>query len=239
MNFQNKMNIAIILMAGKGERFSSSLPKQFMKFDEEELFLYPYDVFAISPCIDFVILVVPKGFEKYTENLLSKNEAFKEHVVINGASSREESTFEALKFLYDSNVNKSSLILIHDGDRPFLTEKLIEDNIETAKINGAAVTAIPSTDSLAMMTNDKDGIEYYLKRSNVYQLQTPQTFEFSLLYEAFSLCKDSLKDYTDEGSLMLSSLGRKPKIVLGDKRNIKITFRSDAKILEGGKNGEN
>lgn len=225
-------------MAGKGERFSSGLPKQYLKFDNKELFLHSFDVFSSSPDIDFLLLVVAEGYEKLTENVLSSKRKRKEYAIITGANSREESAFNALKYLFENHANPESTILIHDGDRPFLTRKLLEDNIDSVKMNGAALTAIPSTDSLAMMSEDKDGIDHYLQRSSIYQLQTPQTFTFSLLYEAFLKTKKPLSTYTDEGSLVIDSLGVKPKIVLGDKGNVKITFRSDARLFEGGVDGE-
>ncbi len=238
MKFEDKKNIGVILMAGKGERFSSDLPKQYLKFDSKELFLHSFDVFSSSRNIDFILLVVPEGYEDLTRDILSKKRRHKEYSIIQGALSREESAFMALKFLLDNNVNKESTVLIHDGDRPFVTRKLLEENINSAKDNGAALTAIPSTDSLAMMSEDKIGIDHYLQRSCIYQLQTPQTFKFSVLYEAFLKAKKPLNVYTDEGSLVIDSLGIKPKIVLGDKGNVKITFRSDARLFEGGVDGE-
>ena len=225
MNFEEEKNIAVILMAGKGERFSSSLPKQYVLIGSKELFLYTIEPFLTCPLIDFLLFVVPSSFEKKTEEILLKNKISKEYAVIPGSFSREESSYEAIKFLKDKKTNPSSTILFQDGDRPFL------DNVYSAKQFSAVVTAFPATDSLAL-SEDGYTLSSYLPREKIYCLQTPQTFSFSLLDKAFSQAKKPLRDYTDEGSLVLDALGKKPRVILGKKKNVKITYQEDFAAFE-------
>ena len=231
MNFEEEKNIAVILMAGKGERFSSSLPKQYVLIGSKELFLYTIEPFLTCPLIDFLLFVVPSSFEKKTEEILPKNNISKEYAVIPGSFSREESSYEAIKFLKDKKTNPSSTILFQDGDRPFLEEKTILDNVYSAKQFSAVVTAFPATDSLAL-SEDGYTLSSYLPREKIYCLQTPQTFAFSLLDKAFSQAKKPLRDYTDEGSLVLDALGKKPRVILGTKKNVKITYQEDFAAFE-------
>lgn len=231
MNFEEEKNIAVILMAGKGERFSSSLPKQYVLIGSKELFLYTIEPFLTCPLIGFLLFVVPSSFEKKTEEILIKNKISKEYAVIPGSFSREESSYEAIKFLKDKKTNPSSTILFQDGDRPFLEEKTILDNVYSAKQFSALVTAFPATDSLAL-SEDGYTLSSYLPREKIYYLQTPQTFSFSLLDKAFSQAKKPLRDYTDEGSLVLDALGKKPRVILGKKKNVKITYQEDFATFE-------
>lgn len=231
MNFEEEKNIAVILMAGKGERFSSSLPKQYVLIGSKELFLYTIKPFLACPLIDFLLFAVLSSFEKKTEEILIKNKISKEYAVIPGSFSREESSYEAIKFLKNKKTNPSSTILFQDGDRPFLEEKTILDNVYSAKQFSAVVTAFPATDSLAL-SEDGYTLSSYLPREKIYCLQTPQTFSFSLLDKAFSQAKKPLRDYTDEGSLVLDALGKKPRVVLGKKKNVKITYQEDFAAFE-------
>lgn len=230
MNFEEEKNIAVILMAGKGERFSSSLPKQYISINGKELFLYTIKSFVECPMIDFLLFVVPRTYEKKTEEILLQNQISKEYAVIPGSFSREDSSFEAIQFLERKGTNPFSTILFQDGDRPFTSKKIISENIYSAKEFGAVVTAFPAVNSLAF---SEDGFEIssYLPREKAYALETPQTFSFSLIRDAFSRAKNPLKSYTDEGSLVLDVLKQKPRIVLGEKKNIKITYPEDFDVF--------
>ena len=227
---EEKKNIAIILMAGKGERFSSDTPKQFIKVNNQELFLYCAKVFASMPMIDDFIFVVPEGCESHTLAVVKK-EINKRCIVIPGGETREESAYEAIKYLQEHEVNPDSIVLIHDADRPLVSRSSIENCINSANEFEAAILAAPSTDSVAISTNG-DGINQYAERRTVYLVQTPQAFKYSLIYEAFVNAKQPLSTYTDEGSLVLDTLGKEPHLVIGDNINIKVTFEHDIDILD-------
>lgn len=230
MNFKEEKNIAVLLMAGNGSRFSSKEPKQYFLIKGKPLFSFAAKALDDSQLIDFIIYVVPKGCIEKTSRLINSNSLSKEHIVIEGADSREESSFAALKYLSDSNINEKSLVLIQDADRPFLSERLIEENIQKAREEGAALTTLPSTDSLALISESK--IEKYLPRKDIYLLQTPQTFAFSLIFDAFCNAKLPLNEYTDDGSLLLEKGDVKPVMVLGNKGNIKVTEAADLNVVE-------
>ncbi len=220
---------AILLMAGKGERFNSPFPKQFIQMGGQELFLYAARTIDSSPYISSIVFVVPKNFEKKTEEILKRAGLTKNRHIICGGNSRQESVFLALSFLANENIDGNNIVLIHDGDRPSISEKMISENIRIAREKGAAVTAIPASDSLAFSENGT--IRSYLDRSKIYALQTPQTFRFSLLLEAENKAKEREKLYTDEGSLLLGELGIASSIVIGEKNNIKITEPFDKTVF--------
>ncbi len=231
MVMMNKQAIAILLLAGKGKRFDSVLPKQFTKIGKQELFLYAAKVLSNSPAIASIVYVAPKGYEELTKSLLFEYHLTlkKEHYVITGGETRQESTFLALKFLKKRNISEDRIVLIHDGDRPNLEEHYIEETVKSASEHDAAVMAIKISDSIAVCKNEN--IASYLARENIYALQTPQAFRFSKIFEAENRARKEEKNYTDEGSLLLGELGISPKIIIGDKKNLKITEPFDAKIF--------
>ena len=226
MNFLNPLKVGVLLLGGHGSRFGCDLPKQYVLFGERPLFAYAAEALEKS-AIDFIVYVVPEGYVAQTESLLERCGFRKQHAIVVGGNCREESAFSALRYLAENNLNPESLILLQDGDRPNLSLSLIEEHFQMAEKYGAAVTAIPASDSIAI-SEDGSRIKRYLPRKTVYQLQTPQTFRFSSLFECFLRSQNHLKDYTDEGSLYVSVTGKAPKIVLGDKANLKITERADA-----------
>lgn len=228
---EKKQAIAILLLAGKGKRFDSVLPKQFTKMGEKELFLYAAQTLDNSPAISAILYVAPDGYEKTTETLLMEHHLTlkKQHWIIPGGNSRQESCFLALNFLKKKHISGNELVLIHDGDRPNLEEHYIEETIKGANECGATVTAMRVSDSIAIRKGDL--IDAYLPREDIYAIQTPQTFKFSMLFEAEIKARKQEKNYTDEGSLLLGELGVSPKIIIGDKKNLKITEPFDAKIF--------
>jgi 2-C-methyl-D-erythritol 4-phosphate cytidylyltransferase len=224
---------AILLMGGSGERFHSLTPKQFLRMGGHPLFSYAARVLENSQDIDFIVYVVPQGLIETAEGLIAEEKLIKDHGIIEGGATRSESAREALRYLIKRGAKPSSIVLLHDGDRPSLTARLIHDNIAAASSFGASVTALQSDDSVAIC-KEPSLIDGYLPRQEVYLLQTPQAFRLSDLKEAFEKAKDRAKNYTDEGSLTLSLIGLAPHVVLGDKNNLKITEPSDAAAFEKG-----
>ena len=221
--------IAIVLMAGKGERYNKNTPKQFLKIGQKELFLYSATTLNYSSLINKIIYVVPNGYENFVDTLLTQHSLNKDRYIISGGDSRQESTFIALDFLKKIGINDNDVVLIQDGDRPNLKERYIKDSIVAAKKYTASVVAIKINDSIAIKKDNS--LSEYLPRENIYILQTPQTFKFSFIYEAEIKAKNNKKFYTDEGSLILNELSISPVVINGDKNNLKITEQFDTNIF--------
>lgn len=223
--------IAILLLAGKGERFHSSLPKQFILMKGKPLFTHAAKTLNDSPLISSIVYVVPAGYIEKTEEILIAQSLTKKHFVIEGGETRQDSAFFALNFLEEKGINEESLVLVQDGDRPNLKESYIDSLIKETLKSGASVLAIPATDSLALI-QEGSSIDSYLDRSHIIALQTPQCFRFSLLFEAEKEAKRKRKTYTDEGSLLLGEKGIASTFVEGDKSNFKITEPFDLTVFQ-------
>jgi 2-C-methyl-D-erythritol 4-phosphate cytidylyltransferase len=218
--------IAILLMAGMGERFGAPYPKQFVEMAGKPLFVYSAQALNDAPEIPFILYVIPKGYEKQAEDEIKKAGLAKKHALIEGGLTRGDSSHLGVKYLASHGANPEAIILIQDAARPNLTPRLIQENLEAARKSGASVTALESSDSVAIV-KEPGLVDGYIPRDEVFLLQTPQAFRLSVLLDAFGNAKDDIRLYTDEGSLVLAKAGIQPAIVRGDKDNFKITEPDD------------
>ena len=218
------MNFAILLLGGNGNRLKSELPKQFIKINEKEVFLYSYEIFLNHPDIDKIILVTLKEFIPFVKEKVNLEKT----IIIEGGLTRQESVFNALKYLKDK-INDSDIIIIHDACRPLITTSIITSSINEIKDNDAVITSMEATNSLAI--KDGDYLSYYIDRSKVVEIQTPQTFRYKDIYEAHLNAYINKKSYTDDGSILENKF-KKVKLIRGNSFNFKITTFEDLILFE-------
>ena len=218
------MNFAILLLGGNGNRLKSELPKQFIKINEKEVFLYSYEIFLNHPNIDKIILITLKEFIPFVKEKVNLEKT----IVIEGGLTRQESVFNALKYLKDK-INDSDIIIIHDACRPLITTSIITSSINEIKDNDAVITSMEATNSLAI--KDGDYLSYYIDRSKVVEIQTPQTFRYKDIYEAHLNAYINKKSYTDDGSILENKF-KKVKLIRGNSFNFKITTFEDLILFE-------
>lgn len=210
---------AIVVAGGKGRRIGGNTPKQFLKIDTIPIIIKTLLPFEKLKEIDTVILVLPKKWKKRGETLLRKYRIKKVIEIANAGRTRQSSVYNGLIPLRRYNPD---IVVIHDGARPFITEKLIRASYEGAKKFGAVSAAIKLSDTVF---EKKKRVK--LDRKNIIRIQTPQTFKFPLILSAhLSARKKKRWDFPDDSSLLLS-YGKKTVFIEGDKRNIKITDKED------------
>ena len=213
---------AIIPAAGLGVRLGEE--KQFKLLAGYPLFIHSIRTFINFPKIDEIVVVVPKNKKKIIYDWLTPISHKKNIVVTHGGFKRQDSVKNGV-LSSDSN---SSLICIHDAARPFITSKIIEECITSAKNSDGAVVAIPSTSTVKYSKNNI--IEKTINRDNVWLAQTPQVFWRDKLLKAYDNL-DKTDILTDE-SVLMEKMGYKISLVLGDKANFKITTLEDWKRAE-------
>lgn len=218
------MNFAILLLGGNGNRLKSELPKQFIKINDKEVFLYSYEIFLNHPDIDKIILVTLKEFIPFVKEKVNLEKT----IVVEGGLTRQESVFNALKYLKDK-INDSDIIIIHDACRPLITTSIITSSINEIKDNDAVITSMEATNSLALKNGDY--LSYYIDRSKVVEIQTPQTFRYKDIYEAHLNAYINKKAYTDDGSILENKF-KKIKLIRGNSFNFKITTFEDLILFE-------
>lgn len=224
------MNIGIVLAGGSGVRVGSDIPKQFINIGGKPLIVYTLEAFNKNSNIDYILVICKKDYEGTLEQWINKYNLNKVKWIIEGGSTRQQSVENGLKELGDF-CDKEDIVLIHDGARPLITDKIINENIERAKVYGAINTVIPCTDTIISSAKG-DGIEAVPDRSKLYQCQTPQSFQYGVIKKAHEYAKENaLSSATDDCQLVFA-MGKKVYFAQGDKLNFKVTTKEDLIILK-------
>ena len=210
------MKTALILAcAGSGKRAGFEQNKLLINFNGKTCLERSLSVFINSGLIDEYILTVSENDFEKIKTLVPD---FVKLVI--GGSTRTQSVTNALKEV------KSDIVLIHDGARPFVTEKIVADVIESVKKHGSGITVIPSSNTILLAENNI--IKSYVGKDNLYSVQTPQGFFTQDLVKAYSLIGD--KTFNDDGEVYMNTFGN-THIVQGSSKNIKLTYPEDFEIL--------
>lgn len=216
---------AIVPAAGAGVRMGSGVAKQFLLLNGKPVIEWTLDVLCANSKIVGVAVVVPAADRDDVKKLLNRARYEKVIAVIAGGGTRQESVKNGLKSLPDD----ADYILVHDGVRPLVEQKLIDDVIEKAFEKGAAAAAIPVTDTVKAV---KDGvIAGSLLRDEIWRIQTPQCFKAALLREGYMKAKRDGFIASDESSLV-ELTGHPVYIVEGTHANLKITNYDDILAAE-------
>jgi len=224
------MNIAVLLMAGSGHRLQSEEPKQFMKVQGLPLFAYALSTLHHHKDIDHLVLVVHPQYLLEVRSYCENHYYGKPIDYIVGGSTRQASVYCAL--LHMSRFAQSNdIVLIHDAARPLVSMNIISDNIDGAKQLGAVTTAWPNRDTLIRVDEDRRLLEV-LERTAIYQVQTPQTFTYELLYHAHQKALDSKQFDLSDDAQMVQALPHSVHIVNGSSLNFKVTDPSDMELLQ-------
>ncbi|MGN0017870.1 MAG: 2-C-methyl-D-erythritol 4-phosphate cytidylyltransferase [Candidatus Gastranaerophilaceae bacterium] len=220
-------NIAIVLASGTGERFGENIPKQFYKFEGKTILEHSLDAFEQNKNIDEIILVTNPQFRDLAEDILKNNDYKKITKVLNGGKTRVESSY-----IGTSAADNNSNVLIHDAVRAFVTQKIINDNVEALKNYQAVGTAIDTVDTIIQV--DEDNIITNIpQRKSLKRVQTPQSFRVELIQKAHKLAmEDKNASFTDDCGLILKYNLAPIHIVEGDEINLKITQKDDLEVIK-------
>ncbi|MCX7918154.1 MAG: 2-C-methyl-D-erythritol 4-phosphate cytidylyltransferase [bacterium] len=224
---------AIVVAAGASTRFGRKTKKQFSLLAGKPLVVYPLRVLNHSRYINRIILVVPAGQINLVERQILQKERFDKITdIIAGGEERTDSVWNALRLLHESQLPNRNLelVLIHDGVRPFITEKMIRDTIQIARRTGAACIATKITDTVKLADANLI-IQKTIPRDNLWCVQTPQVFKFTLLFEAYQDARNKNRKSTDDAGI-LEYRGIPVTLVPGPVTNIKITTQQDMVLAE-------
>ena len=224
------MIYAVLLAAGSGSRMkTSSIPKQFLELQGIPILKLAVDKFVACTAIDRIVVVAPTIWLSHTKDLLSSPE-YKDVCVCEGGLTRQESLYNAVKYIdVTFHGSETDIVVSHDVARPFISLRVIEDNIKAMDRYDAADTVIPATDTI-VVSNDNSIVHSIPNRAIMYQGQTPQTFRlksYLRIYEGLS--KEYLENVTDAARI-LSEHGCTVGLVMGDEFNMKITTEYDFHI---------
>ena len=217
---------AIVPAGGLGTRMGGTVPKQFQNLNGKPILYYTLKALEDSKLISELILVVPKKeYDNACDQWLGKP-AIVTKVIVGGLK-RQDSVYNGF---CEVSPQKSEIVLVHDGVRPFLSHKMIRETINAAREYGAAITAIPVHDTIKRV--DASGlVSETVERENLWRVQTPQAFQYKILKEAFKKANSENFYGTDEGTL-IEHFGAPIKVIEGSEKNIKITRPEDLELGE-------
>ena len=231
---------AIIVAGGTGSRMKSSVPKQYLDLRGKPILQYSIEKFLENELIDACIIVAHKMYHKDIEDM-TRGIAGKNIYIVENGTERIDSVKNgldkalSLEESYDNSENGGmAYVMIHDGARPLISEKLISDSIENVKKYRAIVPAIALKDTIKKI-NDSNEVLDTPERAYLRAAQTPQCFELNLILDAFDKYNsDTLLEHlpTDDGSLIELYSDANVVITEGDENNLKITTPIDLRIAE-------
>jgi 2-C-methyl-D-erythritol 4-phosphate cytidylyltransferase len=216
---------AIIPAGGKGLRSGHTAPKQYLKVQGKELIAYTLEIFQTSKYINSIVVACEPSYFGLIQMLKKKYNFSKIINVVEGGKERQHSVFNALSSLY---ADKNDLVIVHDAARPLLPSNVLSNAIKLAKKKGNALTCIKARDTL--MKGD-DTVKVYLKRDDIYYVQTPQIFRFVDLMAAMQSARKAKFIGTDE-SMLVKKIGQKVNIVEGSPYNFKVTAKQDLELFK-------
>lgn len=234
------MIFAAILAGGVGSRMGNSdVPKQFLNLGDKPILIHTIEKFIINSKFDKILVLTPNNFINSTIDLIKNIEGETDKIVVlEGGETRNDTIRNAISYIKSNfPIDDDSVIVTHDSVRPFVSHRIIEDNIKMASEYGACDTVIPATDTIVESV-DGDTISSIPLRDHYYQGQTPQSFKINKLDSLYNnLSKDEIESLTDAAKIFTLN-NEDVFLVEGDVTNIKITYPYDLRlantILKGG-----
>lgn len=228
------MVVAGILAGGIGSRMeNSSIPKQFLELGKKPIIIHTIEKFLVSPKIDYIVVGVHGDWLDYMEELLHKylkNEI--KVVVTQGGINRNETIHRIIEKADELwGVQEETIFVTHDAVRPFLSLKIIEDNVRAAEKYGVCDTVVTATDTIVQSSNHKYITEIPI-RNEMYQGQTPQSFKYGLFRKVYESMSDEELSILTDACKMFQLRNYHVYLVEGSVYNFKITCPFDLKMAK-------
>lgn len=221
------MNIAIIFAGGSGVRMGAGVPKQFLEINGKPILIHTLQLFQEHEEIHKIYLAMSQDYIRYTEQLVLDYRLDKVAAIVPGGVTAQDSIYNALSRAREENPG-DSIVLIHDGVRPFVEYGVISDNIESVQEYGSAITSTLCYETV-LISKDGNTVDELPLRKESYTAQAPQSFYLRDIIEAHEAIRATETGYENmvDACTIYRSLGRQPHIVLGNRGNIKVTTPED------------
>src|SRR5690625_1343214 len=226
------MIYAGILAGGQGTRMGNvPMPKQYLLINNKPIIVHTIEKFILNTRFKKIIIASPKEWLNYTQDILKKyNVALPKIVVVEGGNERNDTIMNIINYIENSiGLEDDDLLVTHDAVRPFLTHRIIEENIEMGLHYGAVDTVIEAIDTI-VESDDNKFISEIPRRDIMFQGQTPQTFCVKTLKNLYDELTDDEKDILTDACKIFTLKGKKVKLVRGEIFNIKITTPYDLNV---------
>ncbi len=211
------------------------IPKQFLELGSKPILIHTLEQFYINIGIKKIVVVVPRDWRLYAKDLLAQFDTMNTDVyVISGGSNKVISVQMIVQYIKENfPVSDGDILITHDAVRPFVTQRMINDNISTAQKYGAASTVMTTNDTI-VITNDGQTLSEVPAKNKMYAEQTPLTFDLKLLAKMYDEAEKNGVPLGDESELarLYISYGYPIRLVRGEYSNMKIINSYDLEITQ-------
>lgn len=228
------MIFGVILAGGIGSRMGNvEKPKQFLTVGEKPIIIHTIEKFYVNDSFEKLLVLCPAQWVSHTKNLVKKYLKDENRVVvIEGGTTRNETIMNSIRYIEENyTLDDDTIIVTHDSVRPFVTYRIIEDNIRYSLEYGACDTVISATDTI-VESDDGKVISTIPERGKMYQGQTPQTFKAKKLKDLYMGLSDEEKEILTDAAKIFVMKGEPVYLVEGEVFNIKITYPYDLRVAE-------
>lgn len=235
------MIYGVILAGGIGSRMGNTdKPKQYLLVGGKPIIIHTIEKFYVNDSFEKIIVLCPSQWVGHTQNLIKKYIKDRDKiVVIEGGTTRNETIMNSIRFIEETNgLTEDTVIVTHDSVRPFVTYRILDENIKYAMKYGACDTVIPATDTIVESV-DNARISGIPERKSMYQGQTPQSFNAMKLKKLYEDLTETEKEILTDAAKIFVIKGEDVYLVEGEVYNIKITYPYDIRVAESLLKGEN
>ncbi len=222
--------IAILIAGGSGNRMKQDIPKQFINIDDKPMIVYTMEAFQKHPAIDSIIVVCIKGWHEVVKAYAKQFNITKLLDVVDGGECGQASIKNGL-LRAKMDYSDDDIVIIHDANRPMVSEKIISDNIAICLKYGNAITAIPCAEAM-LVTQDKISSISQISRDNLKRTQTPHSFRLGDILSVHEEAEKKEIRNSVASCTLYVELGRKVYFSEGSEKNIKLTTTDDIDIFK-------
>ncbi len=224
------MNIALLTAAGKSERMKMDCPKQFIYVNDCPVIVHTMRAFEKHPEIDAIIVVTLNEWKETIAAYTKEYSITKLKWISEGGQTNQESIYKGLLEL-NKHCTEEDVVIIHDGNRPMISQEIITDSLITYRQYGGAVAAIPCIEAIF---RSEDGVKSVnsIPREELFRTQTPHTYSLGHLLNAHKLAQERHIINTTATCMLLNELGEEIHFSKGSEKNLKITVQDDLEIFK-------
>ena len=221
------MNLAVIFAGGSGVRMGAGVPKQFLEINGRPILIHTLSLFQDHEEIDKIYLAISKDYIRYVQYLLEEFHIDKVAGIAEGGETAQDSIYNALRLAQEENPG-DSVVLIHDGVRPFIDYDVISKNIDSVHTWGSAITCTQCYETI-LISKDASTVEELPLRKESYSAQAPQSFYLQDILKAHESIRKRESRYENmvDACTIYRALGKQPHMVMGNRGNIKVTTPED------------
>lgn len=222
--------VGLIIAGGRGARMGQDIPKQFLNVEDKPVIVYTCEAFERHPMVDAIVVVCIEGWQTILATYAKQFNISKLVKIVPGGANGQESIKHGIDAIAET-FDRDTIVLVHDGIRPLVSQDVITDCIRTTQLHGNAITTIPSVEAL-LQTDDKESSSVVVDRRTIMRTQTPQGFPLGTLLDMHAEAAE--KGITDSvaSCTLAVELGRKVYFSKGSERNVKLTTVEDIDIFK-------